>query len=687
MTVQHVNSRKARFRHRRSRPRPPVDAGTGTGTGVGTGTGKAPRHGRRRLVDYPRRGRAGLRRWLPSWRLLLGALTLFTGGVTALFAVVYARIDIPDENAAARQEANVYYWADGSQMVAVGEVDRQIVPLSAIPVSVRNAVVAAENASFYSDPGVSLTGQARAVVNMARGQEAQGGSTITQQYVKNTYLSQEQTYTRKFREFFIALKVNRRKSKNEILRGYLNSSWFGRRSYGIQAAAAAYYGIPAKDLDPSQAALMASLLKGADSFDPSTGAANHRRAVARWRWILDRQVQTGMMTPAERARYRVFPEPKKVSMSTSLAGQTGYLVTIADNYIKKSTGLTDQDLAHGGYRIRTTFDKDTVERLRRAVGEVTAKGLDPHGRAADRHVQVGAACVRPEDGAIVAVYGGADATSRFTDNADTTGVPVGSTFKPFALAAYLRELTGSRRGVPVAGKEAVPSFTALENALVTSGHAPYVQLGKAVGWARIRDTAVRSGLLRSSMAHLEQTFPIGTSTPSAIRMAGAYATFADDGRHSEPFSVTRVLKGGKPLAGLDRPGSRRVLTSDTAAVVTKVLQGVAAVSGTQSVVPGVASVATGASDRTKSAWFVGYDDDLSTAITLFRNRSGHPELLPLQGTGGKGSLRGNVFPPRIWSRFMGGPGDFSLNRQEPAGAEGTAATDQGAGAPRQVPTP
>jgi membrane peptidoglycan carboxypeptidase len=621
--------------------------------------------GRRRFIDYPRHGRARLRRWLPSWQLLLGSGLVCLGGLLGLFAFLYARIAIPDENAASRQEANIYYWADGSQMVAVGAVDRQIVPLAQIPVSVQNSVVAAENASFYSDPGVSFKGLARAIVNMAGGQDTQGGSTITQQYVKNTYLSQQQTYTRKLKEFFIALKLSRHKSKGDILEGYLNTSWFGRSAYGIQAAAAAYYGIPAKDLNPSQAAMLASLLKGAEEYDPSVSAANHQRAVERWSWILDREVKSGLMTPTERAKYRVFPEPKRQSLSTSMAGQTGYLVNVVNNYIRKRIGLTDKDLTRGGYQIHTTFQKDKVMRLQQAVKEVTSQGIDPKKRSADRYVEVGAASIRPNDGAILALYGGADATKHFTDNADTSGVPVGSTFKPFALAAYYQSMMDTTgRGFLVT--KSAPELSTLEDALVTSNHAPFVQLGKAVGWARIRDTAVKSGLLRSSMAPLEQTFPIGTSTPSAIRMADAYSTFANSGKQNDPYSVTRILKDGKPLSGLDRPRSRLALDPKAASIVNNVLQNVALTTGTEAVVPGSASIATGDSDRTKSAWFVSYTTDLSTAVTLFRNKPGQPQLLPLQGVGGNKSARGNVFPPRIWARYMGGAGNFSLNHAKHA---------------------
>ncbi|MFG2501517.1 transglycosylase domain-containing protein [Streptomyces sp. NPDC048441] len=640
----------------------------------------AARKPRRRLVDYPRHGRQGLRRWLPSWRQWSGSLTLVLTALTCLFALVYASVDIPDENATAQREANVYYWADGTQMVSTGEVNRQNVRLSEIPDAVEHAVIAAENDTFYSDSGVSPKGLARAAVNMVRGQETQGGSTITQQYVKNTYLSQDQTVTRKVKEFVIALKVDRKKSKREILQGYLNTSWFGRGAYGIEAAAHAYYGIPARKLNPSQGAALAALLKGAEQYDPSVSANNHRRSYARWKWILDRQVKAGLMDQHERAKYRAFPEPHKQSRTTSLSGQTGYLVDVANKYVKQHTSLTDKDLAHGGYKIHTTFDKDKVRQLESAVGRV--RDIDPKKRAADKGVQVGAASVRPRDGAIVALYGGADATEHFTNNADTSGVPVGSAFKPFVLASALENgirtksvrgtrwqpassasfyaddgiLRGTGAAAPAdvaphtevaAGRPGSTAHPTLGQAMAKGGNATYVRLGKDVGWERVRRTAVSSGLLEGSMARLDETFPIGTSTPSAIRMAAAYGTFTNRGLRHDPYSVTKVVKDDKNIGGLARPGSRRAMDPDVADEVAGAMRGVGKSAGLSA-----AAGRTGDQDRLRSAWFTGAADQLSTAVTLFRTGPGQPQLLPLSGVGGKHSRHGNEFPVRIWRDYM-----------------------------------
>ncbi|MGW1848352.1 transglycosylase domain-containing protein [Streptomyces sp. NPDC001966] len=636
-------------------------------------------------VDYPRRGKRTWRRWVPSWRQVLSGVVLGLVALAGLFAVVYASVDIPNENDEARRQGTVYYWADGSRLVSVGAVDRQNVTLADIPDSVEDAVIAAENETFYSDPGVSATGIARAAVSIVTGGETQGGSTITQQYVKNTYLSQEQSATRKFKEFFISLKLSNRQGKKEILQGYLNTSWFGRGAYGIQAAANAYYGIPAKDLDPSQAALLASLLKGAEQYDPAGGKGNHERAVGRWEWILDRQVETGTMTKAERATYRKFPEPKPAAKPTSLGGQTGYLVDIANKYIKKRSGLTDKDLFRGGYRVHTTFDKARVGQLERAVRSVRRRDLDPKKRPEDKYVEVGAASVR-SDGAVVAVYGGADAVTHFANNADTAGVPVGSAFKPFVLAAALQHGDGitldsgydsggrlvkdGPYAAPTApsgsgpGQAMVTAPTPLRDALIKSSNATFVLLGKDIGLKKVKELALSAGLHETSLARLDKSFPLGTSTPSAVRMADAYTAFGNDGMRADPYSVTRMTRDGEAVEGFGKPEPRRAMDASVANDVDNTLGMVAwtrlgrdgkfGTFARATAADDLAAGASGEDDRMKSAWFIGRTEGLTTAVTMFRNKPGTPQLLGMQGVGGPDSGRGNVFPLRIWNAYVTG---------------------------------
>jgi membrane peptidoglycan carboxypeptidase len=262
--------------------------------------------------QYPRPGRTGLRRWVPSWRQWLGGSLAGVGLSGLLLVVAYAATDIPDNlNSYATQQDNVYFWSDGTPMARTGWVQRQAMPLQDIPADVRWAVLAAENESFYSDPGISFTGITRALFRTLGEGDTQGGSTITQQYVKNVYLDQDQTVRRKFTEALIALKLDNRMSKDEILESYLNTSWFGRGTYGIQRAAQAYYGKDVSELNASEAAFLAALLKGAGLYDPTLSGANRARAVERWSWTLDRMVDIGKLSKAERATYKKFPEPLK----------------------------------------------------------------------------------------------------------------------------------------------------------------------------------------------------------------------------------------------------------------------------------------------------------------------------------------------------------------------------------------
>ncbi|WP_228979252.1 transglycosylase domain-containing protein [Streptomyces sp. DH12] len=637
-------------------------------------------------LDYPRRGRRGPARFLPSWRQWLGVALLGLAAVVGLAGWVYATTPIPDVNAEARSEATVYYWADGTQMASVGPVNRQNVPLSDVPGPLRDAVIATENATFYSDPGFSVRGLARAVVATARGGELQGGSTITQQYVKNTYLTQERTASRKVRELFLSVKLSRTLSKDEILQGYLNTSWFGRGAYGVQAAAVAYYGTDARDLDPSRSALLAALLKGGDLYDPALGEEHRRRAEARWRYVLDRQVELGLMTPDERAAHTVFPEPRPRSVANGLAGQVGYLVDAADKDLRNRTGLTPEALGRGGYRIRTTFDRAAVERLRRAVedagpaadaggpgadaGSPGAEGAS--GAARDGAVQVGAASVRPGDGAVLALYGGPDATRHFSSNADTAGVPAGSAFTPFVVAAALQ------RGL--VGDDTPRRALALRRALVRGDPGAFLRLGEAVGPAGVREVAVDAGLLPRSMAPLEPAFALGTSTPSAIRMAGAYATFASGGRRADPYSVTAVTYRGVPVAGLERPPARQVLDPDVAREVARGLRDVAVDAvdpATLAALGPIAAGRTGDRDRSPAAWFVGYGEELSTAVTVFRTRPDGGGLLPLTGAGAGDSGGAGEYGGAGGSGSAGDSGAEDAG----AGAAGAGGVDPSAGGP------
>nr|WP_323135492.1 transglycosylase domain-containing protein [Streptomyces beihaiensis] len=660
---------------------------------------------------------------MPSWRLVTGTCVTFFGGLLAVAGISYAMVGVPDIAKTAQAQNNVYYWADGSQMVATGgETNRQIIKYADIPKAMRYAVMSAENKTFETDKGVDPMGIARALFNMAKGGETQGGSTITQQYVKNAMLNdQSQTISRKFKELFVAIKVGQTVPKDQVMAGYLNSAYYGRGAYGIQAAARAYYNTDASKLNPSQCALLAATLKGATYYDPAgspeidpvnaTEAKNHARAEARWSWILDQEVKNKWLSPQERAQYTKFPEPGAPHANSRLGGQIGYLVHLANVDILKSVpGMTRQKLELGGYEVHTTFDKSLVNKLQKSVQSVYDKNIDPkrvvNGKHTDTNVQFGGASIDTSTGAIKAIYGGKDATKHYMNNADVTGAQVGSTFKAFVLAAAMKygvrdpdlgpdqgessrtivspkSLYSGKNGLKIRnydgtiwknkeGKEwnqtndehesfNPPSYQIdLREAMRESVNSAYVQLGMDVGLDKVKEAAMSAGLLEGNFADSSYpSFSLGTSDPSAIRMADAYATFANSGQQNEPYSVTLVKHEGEKVYE-HKKAPKSAFDPKVADNVTNVLKTVVDKgTGTHARLPGrdVAGK-TGTTDGNKSAWFVGYTKQLSTAVTMFRfnddANAKNRKFQEMYGTGGMKKVFGASFPTKIWHDYMAG---------------------------------
>ncbi|MBU5945226.1 transglycosylase domain-containing protein [Streptomyces griseoincarnatus] len=669
---------------------------------------------------------------MPSWKLVSGLCLAFFGGLVAVAGIGYAMVSVPsEENAAALSENNVYYWEDGTQMVATGSgQNRQNVTLDRIPEAMRWAVISAENKSFYKDSGIDPMGIARALGNMATGGDTQGGSTITQQFVKNTYLTQEQTVSRKFKEMFISIKVGTKLSKDEILQGYLNTSYYGRGAYGIQAAAQTYYGKDAVDLTPSECAFLAALLKGPTYYDPAgnqsidssaSPEANRKRSEERWSWILEQMHNDEHLSAAEyQQAIKRYPLPQGRKATKGMTGQVSYLVDTAKRFVLKNSEITEAQFDQGGYQIYTTFEKDKVEALAKAVKKVEKENIDPK-REKDQHVQFGAATVKPKDGAIVALYGGPGfENGHFVNNADTSGVPVGSTWKPFVLAAAMQHGTYKTNGVGVSPaskyngndhlkilnndgsyvlkKDNTPFFQenesdkpwgyiSLRKAMEQSVNTPFVQLGMDVGMKKVADVAQKSGILKDSFAGLNASFALGTSTPSAIRMADSYATFAASGKQADPYSVTEVKYRGSELPGFEKPRVKQAMPEKVANNVTDVLENVIE-NGTAQHAKELgrrAAGKTGTTDENKSAWFVGYTQQLSTAVAMFREDPKSHKLLSMNGTAGKDSIHGGDIPTEVWTEFM----KIALKGESDPGfpkAEKIGEIADGVGAPSPTPT-
>ncbi|MFD5491935.1 transglycosylase domain-containing protein [Streptomyces sp. NPDC001812] len=689
---------------------------------TGPGRGRAAPSDQKRIIDYPRHDKYGWRRWMPSWKFVTGLCIAFFGSMVAAAGIGYAMVGVPDEAKTAKAQNNVYYWSDNSQMVATGgERNRQIIEIEEIPKAMQLAVISQENKTFYEDSGIDPKGIARAVFNMARGGNTQGGSTITQQYVKNAMLDdQSQTISRKVKEMFVSVKVGTTKEKKDILAGYLNSAYYGRGAYGIQAAAQAYFDKKAVNLDEGECAFLAAVLKGATYYDPAgassidpvnaSPAANKKRARLQMQDTLNKMVEYGHLDPATRAKYTKLPEVQNPRSNTALSGQIGYLVDLAKAYIvnnSEETGITADLLEQGGYSIYTTFDKKKVKALEESVQKVYKKNIKPEERPdKDTHVQFGGASVDPATGAIVAIYGGADATTHFTNNADATGAQVGSTFKPYVLAAAMKWGVRDPDGDPDQAQDertqvsekslysgqnklkikeydgsvwqnekgeqwqqvndgdqtygTAPDYKIdLREAMRESVNSSFVQLGVDVGLDKVKESAEDSGLLESSLAGTNYpSFSLGTSSPSAIRMAGSYATFAASGEQRDPFSVKRVTSSKDGTVYTHKIQTERAFTSLVADNVTDVLKTVVEEgTGTNAQLEGrEVAGKTGTTDGNKSAWFVGYTPQLSTAISMFRYPDDETiknrEFLKMFGTGGQDKIHGASFPSEIWADYM-----------------------------------
>jgi membrane peptidoglycan carboxypeptidase len=672
---------------------------------------------KKRIIDYPRAGKYGWARWVPSWKLVTGSFIGVCGSMMAVAGIAYAMVGVPDVAAAAKAQNNVYYWSNGKPMVSTGgETNRQNIKYEQIPQAMRFAVMSAENKKFETDKGIDPVGIGRALFNMAKGGQTQGGSTITQQYVKNAMLNdQSQTMSRKFKELLVSIKVGRTEPKEEVMAGYLNTAYYGRTSYGLQAAARSYFGKDATDLDASECALLAAVLKGATYYDPAGATAidpratregNTRRATERWTWILNEMVKDGYLSATERAKYRELPKLQNPRSSSELGGQIGYLVDLAKGYVINNTDVTEEQLQRGGYEIHTTFDKNKVDKLEEAVKKVREENLDEKRRPkTDTYVQFGGASVDPKSGAIVAIYGGESATKHFTNNADETGAAVGSTFKPFVLAAAMQdgkrdpdlgesqaqdERTQVSPDSFYSGKNklkiknydgsiwrndkdeewlqandggasygSAPDYRIdLREAMRVSANSAFVQLGMDVGLDKVKLAAENAGLRPSSLTGTTfPSFSIGISDPSSIRMAGAYATFAASGKQNEPFSVKSVEYEGA-TKWKHKAAPKPAFTEKVADNVTDVLKTVVDDGTGKPAQLDGREVAgkTGTTDGNKSAWFVGYTPQLSTAVSMYRmdddETNKNRQFLEMYGTGGQKTIYGASFPAEIWHDYM-----------------------------------
>ncbi|MFJ6703588.1 MULTISPECIES: transglycosylase domain-containing protein [unclassified Streptomyces] len=622
--------------------------------------------------------RTGWRRILPTWRMLLGTFVIGILLLIGLFFLGYSMVKIPAANAFATKQSNVYLYADGSQLARDGEVNRENVTLAQVSKDAQHAVLAAEDRDFYTESAVDPKAMLRAAWNTATGKGTQSGSTITQQYVKNYYLAQEQTVTRKVKEFFISIKLDRSESKDEILEGYLNTSYFGRNAYGIQAAAQAYYGKDATDLDPARAAYLAALVNAPSEYDVVAHPENKTAAVARWNYVLDGMVKKGWLSASDRAGMK-FPMPKEQTASTGMSGQRGYLVEAVKSYLIKNKIVDADALEAGGYRITTTIEKDKQNAFVKAVDDKLISQLDKKNRKADTYVRAGGASVDPKTGKVVAMYGGIDYVKQYTNGATRGDFQVGSTFKPFVFASAVDNDSTTQSGQtitpntyydgtnkrPVQGwpggsyapeNEDEKSYgqITVRKATDLSVNAVYAQMAVDVGPSKVKQTAVDLGI-PSDTKDL-QPYPsiaLGTATASVLDMAEAYATLANHGKHGTYSMVEKVTKDGTQEITLPKSRSRQAVSRQAADTTTSILQSVVD-NGTATAAQGAGRPAagkTGTAEEDTAAWFAGYTPDLATVVSVMGQDPVTAAHKPLYGALGLDRINGGGAPTEIWAQY------------------------------------
>ena len=578
---------------------------------------------------------------------LLGGAGLCTLGLLA-FLILWFTVDLPEDPPAL--QSAVLVAEDGQQLAVLSqEGERFIVPLDEVNPVVVDALLSSEDRRFYEHGGLDPVGIGRAVVSNLRSAGTQGGSTLTQQLVKNEYLSSERTLWRKAREAVLSMKLERSEDKDRILERYLNTVYFGRGAYGIEAAARQYFGVHAPDLDAGQAALLVGLLRSPESAEP---LEDMDEAKARRANVLADMVDNEKLSQDEADQ--IAASPIEVTDTTAPTPPTAGLAPHFVEWVRQQVvqELGEDALYGRGLKVVTTLDLEAQKAAEAAVAEVMT---DPEGPQA-------ALIALDEDGAIRAHVGSRDYKTMTVDLArgiegGGSGRQPGSTFKPFVLHAALAngmtladrfqappqievDVDGTPFPVENYGGAGFGELT-LADATKQSVNTVYAQLVARVGAAAVADAARTAGI----DAELDEvpSIALGAEEVSPLDLASAYLTYADDGTRVEPYAITRIEDGdGNLLWEPDRPEPEEVIQPDVARTITYALRGVIeSGTGTAADIGRPAAGKTGTTQDNIDAWFAGYVPGYATVVWV-----GHPEPTPMEG------VTGGALPAQIWQRYM-----------------------------------
>ena len=563
----------------------------------------------------------------------------------------------------------VVYASNGRRVLAVlrGEESRVLVATEDIAPIMRQAIVSVEDQRFFDHKGIDVRGVARALwADVRRQAIVEGGSTITQQFVKNAYIRNERTLARKVREAALAWQLEQRWSKDRILTAYLNTIYFGNGAYGIQQASRAYFDKGAKFLELHEAALLAGIPADPARYDPVTSP---RSAKERRRHVLGLMLGQGKVTRADyrRASNALLPLPEDVRLPGT-RGPAAYFVNYVKDQLVEKYGAGR--VFGGGLRVTSTIDLELQDLARQAIEKILR---NPDGPAA------ALVAVEPETGAVRAMFGGRNfRESQFNLAAQAERQP-GSAFKPIVLATAMREGISpatelDSRPVSIDAGDRIWKVTnydhtylggvSLSRAMVSSDNTVYAQLTDIVGPKEIVKTAHALGIKSPLDAYF--SIGLGSGAVNPLEMARAYATIANGGRRVDgslfgdrPRVVESVERIRASQVEENAPSPTQVVESDQAAVLTDILQDVVrGGTGTRASISGQ-SVAgkTGTTDNYADAWFVGYTPELAVAVWV-----GYPDRLrPMLTEFGGEPVTGGTLPAQIWKEFVSSLEDSDEN--------------------------
>lgn len=604
-----------------------------------TRTPPAPRaSGDKETRSRPRQQAPKRRSWLWAavrWLLVLGVW----GVVAGIVVVAYFAYDLPDLDEVAgvtRRPSVTVLAADGAPVAAFGQLYGDVVPVAEMPAYLPGAVMAVEDRRFYDHWGVDVLGIARAaVVNLVRGRVVQGGSTITQQTAKNLFLSNERNLKRKVQEVLLALWLETKFSKDQILTLYLNRVYLGAGTYGVEAAAQRYFGRSAREVSVYQAAMLAGLLKAPSRYNPLADAA---AAEARTAVVLQAMVDAGVLTGHQAAAARTSGGQAVAGVRRAGVGRhfADWIMETVGDYVS-----LDRDVV-----VRTTLDS----RLQAAAEAILAATLRDAGAKAN--ASEGAIVVLAPDGAVRAMVGGRDyAASQYNRAVQAQRQP-GSAFKPVVFLAALE--AGLRPGdkvldAPITVDKWSPTNfdgtyrgeVTLREAAARSLNTAAVRLQEKVGRSKVVAAARRLGLTGDLPA--TPSLALGTEEMSLLPMTAAYAPFANGGFLALPHGILEVAdRDGTVLYRRAGSGGGRVVDPGIAGAMNDLLGAVTAWgTGKAAALDRPAAGKTGTSQSNRDAWFIGYTADAVAGVWI-----GNDDDAPMKGVTGGG------LPARVWKQVM-----------------------------------